>query len=208
MQSALTKLGLKCTRLLDATKRQMTDAITAFIESLKHSDVVFIYYSGHGEDSAGSTYLLPTDYGSSKSLVDDAVSLNDLMQRLNHLNCNLINIIVLDCCRANEDDSTFRGSSRSASSARAPSDSFVRRPTSGQFFIAFSADPGTVAQESERNGWFTGCLLEHLLTPGLRLTDVFHHAADALQKKAEGEQRAWVNQTPGTKLGHFVNRES
>ena len=35
MQSALTQLGFQCTLLLDATKRQITDAIATFVCSLQ-----------------------------------------------------------------------------------------------------------------------------------------------------------------------------
>ena len=208
MSEVLTQLEFQCTLLLDATKEQMASALRSFIASLRRGDIVFLYFSGHGEESAGSTYLIPSDFGPGV-LRDDAVNLNHIMSELNKKNCHLTNIIVLDCCRADDDDATWKGGSKGASKGLIAEsvmdcvergDSLcVRLPSSGQFFIAYSSDPGTVSFEShrERNGWFTGCLLAHLLTPGLSLFKVLNLTADALSKKSRGKQRAWVHLTPG-----------
>jgi uncharacterized caspase-like protein len=194
MRDALVHLDFACTLLLDTSHRQMTDGIRDFIATLQPNDMVFLYFSGHGEESHGRTYLLPTDFGSG-SLRDHAVSLNDVMQQLNRQNVNLFNIDVLDCCRANQADDTFKGDelSRGADEeALMKGISSVRLPTSGQFFVAFSSDPGAVAFESkqDRNGLFTGCLLPLLREPGLRLTEIFFRANRQLQVKSSDRQRA------------------
>ena len=212
MQRTLTQLGFHCTRLSNASKKEMTLALRTFIVSLKRGDIVFLHFSGHGEESAGSTYLLPSDFGHG-SLRDDAVNLNHIMSDFNQLDLDLIVIIVLDCCRANKEDATWKDGVEGGLVARSAMDSverggqsFVRAPSSGQFLIAYSSDPGTVSFETsgDRNGWFTGCLLAHLLTPDLRLFDVLNHAAEDLLKKSKGQQRAWVSQTPSVKLGYLT----
>lgn len=58
MQAVLQKLGFACTVLLDGSKRQMTVAIKRFL-ALRSNDLVFIYFSGHGAEAAGISYLLP-----------------------------------------------------------------------------------------------------------------------------------------------------
>ena len=197
MRDALQKLGFQCTLLLNATKRRFTDALTAFIASLEKDDIIFIYFSGHGEERAGETYLIPTDYANG-NLRDDAVHLGHITSDLHHKDCHLRNIIVMDCCRANEDDATWKCGAESVArssmeSAERGRNGFDRLPSTGHFFIVYSCDPGTVAFESsgERNGWFTGCLLLHLLTPGLHIEQIFKRANAALEKKSKLRQGGW-----------------
>lgn len=123
------------------------------------------------------------------------------MDDLKKKNCNLTNIMTLDCCRRNKSDGNFQAG-RSTSHINADSrcgDSFVRKlqPTSGQFFIAFSSDRGDVAHESGTGrhafGWFTSCVLKHLTTPGLLLEQIFKRANCDLQAKSNGKQRLWTS---------------
>lgn len=194
MKQSLTALGFDCFQVLDATRESMLGFITKFIELLEPHDIAFIYYSGHGEEFGGDTYLLPTDYGQRDRTMLRywSVSLNTIIQDLIRKDCELINIIVLDCCRSNVEDATFRGIPRSRG-LDARGGEFVRKPTTGQFCIAYSADPGTAAFEGrgESNGWFTGCLLQHLLTPGLLIEQIFKRANAALELKSKKQQRAW-----------------
>ena len=197
MHDALVQLGFQCTPLLDVTRSQMVDGIHEFLSTLQPNDIAFIHFSGHGEESHGRTYLLPTDFRSGR-LRDHAVSLEDLQHDLNEKNCDLINIIALDCCRFDRQDATFRGvNHRSVGAPRASGDNFARKPTSGNFFVAYSSDRGTVAHESskERNGLFTGCVLSHLTTPGLQLEQIFKRANRDLKAKSNHTQRSWIHLT-------------
>src|SRR5690349_12079816 len=51
MRDALVHLDFACTLLLDTSHRQMTDGIRDFIATLQPNDMVFLYFSGHGEES-------------------------------------------------------------------------------------------------------------------------------------------------------------
>lgn len=166
----------------------MTDAITAFIASLEPGDLVFIFFSGHGAETEGNTYLLPTDFKNG-AYQHDAVGLNSILRDLNRKDCNLTSIIVLDCCRAEDDNVTFKGRGRPAGSTQRS----VRLPATGTFFVVFSSDPGTAAHENrhERNGWFTECLLRYLPEAGLQLEQIFKKTRKALRIKSQGQQRSW-----------------
>jgi len=118
---------------------------------------------------------------------------------------DLTNILVLDCCRANRSDDTFKGGELSRGNEeedRAPGISSVRLPTSGQFFVAYPSDPGTVAFEhrQERNGYFTGLLLPLLRVPGLRLTEIFLSVNHQLLIKSNNRQRSWQNMSLRTDI--------
>lgn len=200
MQIALHQLGFQCTLLFDTTRRQMTKAIAAFIASLQPGDLVFIHFSGHGVQSAGITYLMPSDFRRD-NLGDDAVSVSVLTQRLNDKDANLTSIIVLDCRTMGKGGSDETAAARPLETDAVRSDQPVPVPSSGHshFLVAYSSIPATACEMFK--GWFAESLLAHLLTPGMRLPDVFHHAVDTLLQKSKGQQRVWLSQTAGTKLG-------
>ena len=211
MQSALTQLGFKCTVLPDATERVMCDGIIKFTQSLEKNDIVFIYFSGHGEEFGGVTYLLPIDMGdSSESLWpgcpglvptpcrDRRVSLLSIMDNLNEKDCNLINIIVLDCCRSLSDESGSSGASSvpARSMAERAHSIFEGLPSTGQFYVSFSADPDNVATEGfDGYGWFTAALLPHLTEPGLQIEQIFKRANKSLREISDTQQIAWQHST-------------
>ena len=187
----------------------MTLALRTFIASLSRGDIVFLHFSGHGEESAGSTYLLPSDFGHG-SLRDDAVNLNHIMTDFNQLDLDLTAIIVLDCCRANK-EATWKGVECGlAARSTVESAERGRAPSSVHFLIAssFSSNPaiGSLDGAGDRNDLFTSC--HSSPHSGMRLTDVLNHAAESLLKKSKGKQRAWVSQTPSVRLGSLTLRPS
>lgn len=201
MRSQLWLLGFECTLLLDATRRQMTDAIATFLKSLTRNDIALFYFAGHGAEHNGSSYLLPVDYSESHytdtaaSYRDCAVSLDHIFSDLHYLNLNLINIILLDCCRYDSNNRTFNRGTRAHSLQRTVNTFTVTRPQYGHFFIAYACDPGTVAAESDRNGMFTACLLPFLIEPGLLLEQIVKRALKELEVHSKGKQRGWIEMT-------------
>ena len=56
----LKNLNFNVTLLKNATRRDMSDAISGFGEKLKQKDVVgLFYFAGHGIQVGGSNYLIP-----------------------------------------------------------------------------------------------------------------------------------------------------
>ena len=79
-----------------------------FIAQLKHGDLVFFYFSGHGAGSTGdNVFLVPSDFGA-QTLATKALSLKDVKQQLNQAVDRLQILILLDCCRFNRQDETFK----------------------------------------------------------------------------------------------------
>eukprot|EP00937_MAST-01D_sp_MAST-1D-sp2_P002440 g2440.t1 len=97
----------------------------------------------------------PEDYD------DDAVSLNRVMKELNRGARNTINILLLDCCRENELDDTFKGTKSAAGASKGGLGKGFGTPQDSQFFIGLACDPGAVAwaDKDARNSHFTAALL-------------------------------------------------
>ncbi|MEM8814029.1 MAG: caspase family protein, partial [Pseudomonadota bacterium] len=58
---ALRKVGFKVFRAENMTRRDMNDAIDAYLAAVTPGSEALIYYAGHGLEVAGENYLLPTD---------------------------------------------------------------------------------------------------------------------------------------------------
>jgi hypothetical protein len=135
---------------------------------------------------------------------------------------NLINVLLLDCCRVfNAENSVIIPGGRSAVSSasvvtsRDLSSSSVKLPSRGLYFIAYGSASGFRAYESDSQGNMTRCLLPLMELPDLPLRDVFDRANDALSKMQhestmkenqqhlsphEELQVIWVHMTPGSKM--------
>src|SRR5208337_1070840 len=68
--AALTQLGFSVTKLPNANKAQMDEAIRRYVDQLRRAGAIgFFYYSGHGAASPETNvnYLIPVDLDSADS---------------------------------------------------------------------------------------------------------------------------------------------
>jgi uncharacterized caspase-like protein len=126
--------------------------------------------------------------------------LNELLKDLNNSGNDLLNIIILDACRADKDNPTWKMKTISEDECRTPAfgkalTANVRTPTKSQFALIFSSDPGTVsfAGESATNSFFTSALLNHLSKPNLRLEDMMAQVTQEILAKSTMRQRPWLH---------------
>ena len=161
--------------------------------------------AGHGEEAAGRTFLAPTDFGKGKkkagTLAADCISVDWVMKQLLLADLSLVCVLVLDCCRSNEDDDTFKsGSRRSSALSRAGAvhvdgQSELRKLqlSGSQFFVAYACEPGKESTETAANGYFTACLLEQLRVPGLQIEQLLKRTNKQLRERHAEEQVAWTH---------------
>jgi uncharacterized caspase-like protein len=128
------------------------------------------------------------------------ISLNRLLKDLNNSGNDLLNIIILDACRSDKDNHTWKMKTINEDECRTPAfgkalTPNVRTPTKSQFALIFSSDPGTVsfAGDSTTNSFFTSALLNHLLKPNLRLEDMMAQVTLEILEKSSRRQRPWLH---------------
>ena len=165
MRDALAERSFTVTLLVNKTAEEMKHAIQAFVQVVKEQKPCdsFFYFSGHGMEQDGRSYLIPSDYTSpdtGKDLKekdnDTAVDLEEhLLSKLNEAGCpDTMNVIMLDCCREDEENTVYRnafGSSCTGSYGGNydTGDECYRSavghcaPDSSQFIVAFGTAPGT-----------------------------------------------------------------
>jgi len=182
MAAALKDLGFEVTSLIDADLIAMENAISRFSRQLSTSPNTMgvFYFAGHGVQSNGMNYLIPTDaripeefYLKLRALPVQAI-FEDLQNAKNRLN-----IIILDACRDNP-FSWARSGTRGLSvvSAQPP----------GSIIVYATSAGSTALEGTGRNGVFTGELLKHLKTSGIDVMEVFNRTGAAVQQATNGKQ--------------------
>ena len=185
MARVLKQSGFQVTTLIDANRRKMLRAITSFGKKLRNGGVGMFYFAGHGVQARGRNYLVPlgAEVEDVPDLEYEAVDAGRVLGKMESAK-NRLNIIILDACRNNPYGSAFRSARNGLVQINAPSGSLV----------AYATGPGKVAADGDgRNGLYTGQLIRHLRTPGLKLEEVFKRVRIDVQRLSGGKQVPWEN---------------
>jgi uncharacterized caspase-like protein len=209
MSSELTLRGFTVTALANATAIQMERAIQDFVEAVKPSCDSFFHFSGHGLEQDGRSYLLPVDYTRPTGKEKGNKSALDLeahrVSKLNSAGCSdTMNIIMLDCCREDEDNSIYRNAFGSSGTRSSSGDECFRTAAghcaadSSQFLLAFGSAPGTVSLEFGKDdfGVFTGKFLEVLKEShggGEDFHEIFRQVTIKVSDATKGLMEPWYN---------------
>ncbi len=111
---SLEDKGFKVTRLLNASKRQMEEAISRFTLELSRDKVLgLFYFAGHGLELDGDNWLVPigANINSEVDAKYDSVNAGRVLYGMQQAN-NGLNLVILDACRNNPYKRGWRSASR------------------------------------------------------------------------------------------------
>lgn len=185
MADALGKCGFAVTKVTDADKKTMRQAVRTFIDGVDRGTVALFYYAGHAVQTRGENYLIPVgaDVKLEDEIPDECVSLTSVLGSLENAKAG-VNLIILDACR----DNPFRGFKRSLERGL----KVLEAPKDSESYIAYATAPGSVAADgTERNGTYTACLLKHLLTPNQPVEVLFKQVRKEVKERTGGQQVPW-----------------
>ncbi|MCP1386256.1 SUMF1/EgtB/PvdO family nonheme iron enzyme [Runella salmonicolor] len=178
MEVSLGLLGFKVTKIIEKDRGQTQAEINKFIANLRPTDVVIVYFSGHGIGYLGNNYLLPIDARVECLEQIDAygISLNKLIADLSTKKVRN-SFLILDACRSLGNLYTCRDDQRdpfNQSGLTYP----TNNPTGN--VIVYATQAGRTADDNQtgRNGLFTQELLKHLTLPDLTLADILDRTAE------------------------------
>ncbi len=181
--ATLEPLGFEVTLLLDAGQDVMKSSIADFGRALRSggADTVgLFYYAGHGVQSHGANFLLPTD-----AIIGDEADLDlvgvesDWVLRQMESARNRTNIVILDACRNNPFDASAKAG---LAEMNAPTGSF----------LSFATAPGDVALDGKgSNSPFTEALSRNMQTPGQPIEQMFKQVRVDVLAATEGKQTPW-----------------
>ena len=178
----LEKCGFSVILETDINRKEFRKSIFEFSKNLKKSDVGLFYYAGHGLQVDGVNYLVPigADLKARFDVDDQCLKVAYILDAMEEYG-DRMNIIILDACRDNPFRSC-RGLGRGLAMMEAPSGSI----------LAYATGPGSVASDGNtRNGLYTEKLLRHMLTPGLRLLDLFMTVRNEVKISSSNKQIPW-----------------
>ena len=183
MADVLKAVDFAVNLLTDANRKQIRAAIRKFGEHLQKSGVGLFYFAGHGVQVNGKNYLIPVsaEIHDEDEVEDEAVNVGSVLRKMDKAK-NRVNILILDACRSNPYERSFRSMNRGLAMIDAP------RGT----LIEYSTSPGMVADDgTEANSPYTGELLNHIPLEGVEVERVFKGVRGAVIEKTGGRQVPW-----------------
>ena len=102
MAAALGSLGFTVTKIENASKSQMADAIRKFGDTIKLGGVGLFYFAGHGVQVNGENFLIPVDddIQDKNQVATKGVEAKLVLQAMGNAR-NRLNVVILDACRNN-----------------------------------------------------------------------------------------------------------
>lgn len=173
--------------VVNASQKEMGQAFARLSKKLKAGgpdSTGFFYFAGHGIQSQGLNYLIPTDMEArdESDVWRQAPNLGLLLRDLEAAG-NATNFIVLDACRNNP----LPSATRSVSGGLAPAGKV--RGT----LIAYATSPGSTAEDGAgANSPFALALSEYLPQPGLSAEGLFRRVATRVEAMTDRRQQPWV----------------
>lgn len=189
MARSLRSVGFDVIEANNTTLAQMREVIRRFADKLDNSDVGLVYYSGHGVEVKGKNYLIPVnaDIKREYEVVDQAFDASQFLEMMDNIrgpNNKRVNILIVDACRNNELQKSWRSTNNGLARMDAP----------GGTFISFATAPGRVAADGTgRNSPYTKHLLQALKQPNVPIEQVFKVVRRNVMEETKGEQIPWEN---------------
>jgi uncharacterized protein YkwD len=185
MTAALQSQGFAVEKVLNGTLGQMEKGVANLKQKLSASRAScgFFYYAGHGVQSGGENYLIPTDaltITNDSQLRQRSLSVRILLDNLKGAG-NELNTVILDACRDNPFYWMMGRSDCQGLAAISAPDGFI---------IMYSAGANSAATDgNERNSLFSGYLMNNLKAQDLGLQAIFVKTEEDVIKASDGKQR-------------------
>jgi uncharacterized caspase-like protein len=188
LKATLESLGFTVDLVLNADRRELNRAVSAFQSELQPGDTALIHFSGHGVEIDGQNYLLPADVpkpqsGQQDFIKSEAVSLGDLMQRVASSGAST-RIFIVDACRDNPFAGTGArglGGTRGLTKVDAPAGTFVLYSAGYQQ----SALDRLNDADQEPTSVYTRVLTKKLVEPGKQLAVLAQEVRSEVEELAK-----------------------
>ena len=186
--TSLRAVGFDVELVLNADEQTMENAYEQLSRRLRAAgtdSVGLFFFAGHGVQSGGLNYLIPTDSQAEvvQEIWAEALRLGEITDALKFAG-NATNFIILDACR----DNPLPSASRSAGGG-----GLARAPASARgSFIAYATAPGSTAADGVgTNSPYSAALAELIGTPGWSAEELFRQVAGHVEAMTNNAQQPW-----------------
>ncbi len=172
--------------VVNATRREMEDALRDFSGRMREGGINVFYYSGHGVQIDGVNYLMPVGLETTSSQVDvqfDAVRLDYVVAQMFSV-VHDFNFLIIDACRNNPFYSRWGRPKGPGNQGLAST-----RPPRGTM-IAYAAEENEVAIDGidGEKSPFTASLLNYLAMPEMNIYQLLHSVQQRVEDITDGNQ--------------------
>lgn len=182
--AALRTLGFEVTVRENLSRRELIETLRAFGDSIQGAEAALFFYAGHALQFKDRNFLLPID---AEVLAEDDIALFGLdlavvFDRMERARTRR-NLIILDACRNNPFEGTFKLAAQGLAQASAPSGTL----------IAYATAPGSVASDGafDRNGVYTKHILKQIGVPEQPVEIMFKRVREGVEKETKFRQTPW-----------------
>lgn len=183
----LEAAGFAVTRVLDATRDGMDDAVGNFLRRIQKGDEVVFFFSGHGSQPPNlGPHLLPVDIRPTDNRVIErnGQSLEKLTDELNQR--ARFSLVIIDACR----DDPLRETATGRSIAPGSTLTRIEPPKGSLVIMAASKGQQALDRLSNNdpvpNGLFTRELVKHMRTRGQSAVEMLRKVRASVETAAEG----------------------
>lgn len=183
MAELLKVCGFQVSLHRNVGHQEMEAAIREFGKKISRGGTGLFYYAGHGMQVNGVNYLIPVDsiIQAEDEIKFKAVDANFILSKMESAG-NKLNILILDACRDNPFQRSFRSGARGLARMDAPRGSLV----------VYSTAPGkTAADGGGRNGIFTKHLIRAIRESKLEIAHLLRQVRKGVSTETRGAQVPW-----------------
>jgi sulfatase modifying factor 1 len=179
----LEEMGWKVKVKKDVKRKELLKELNGFKEELmKVGGIGIFYYSGHGVENRGISYLIPIEgrIESEEDVEAEGIKVETVVERMSKAG-NGRNVVIFDMCRSTE--LRTKGVSGGGGEPVAQAGTV----------IGYASARGQVAHEgskSERNSVFTKYLLKHLDKKGIAITEMLREVKREVVRATSNQKEA------------------
>jgi hypothetical protein len=173
----------------DLSRDALVKVLHGFQDKADRSDWALIYFSGHGIEVGGTTYVVPIDarLRNDRDIQDEAVTVNRLMEGVN--GARKLKIVIVDACRDNPFTATMRRTAASKALTRGLGPVEPLPAT----LVVYAAKNGQLAQDGDGpNSPFATALARRLAEPHLEVSKLFRLVTDDVLDATAQQQQPFV----------------
>jgi uncharacterized caspase-like protein len=192
VSTALRLIGFRVQPALDTSLDSMKSNIRHFTNSIQPGAIVVFYFSGHGVQSNGDNYLIPTNATgiSADNIKSTAIDVQKVIEQMYEKKPRVV-ICILDCCRTDPPKEPLDGFNRYdiALAGTRPGFAPMRPPPSTILAYACAAnDAASARSKNGRNSLYTYRLLQYIRTPNVDIETILKQVAADVQRDSDNEQ--------------------
>ena len=185
IKTVLEQLGFTVLKYEDCSQDTMKRAIDKFGRQLKTKDVGLFFYAGHGVQVDGYNYLLPIDakLENENDAEYDCIRAPRILAKMESA-ASRTNIVILDACRANLFQKSWRRGGKRSGLA------FMNAPSGS--LIAYSTAPGKTAFDGRgTNSPYTQAILQYIDVPNITIIQMFQKVRETVMIQSDKKQIPW-----------------